>query len=245
MNANTGRLSDAIQRLLPFIIVVLIVTFAYFWFIQTPLNAYLRTRTDVAALQARLQTARESVARASGTPPVDIRGSLTAFERQMSTEEKVGDVTAMLAKAVLESAPDEKLREFVIQTSDRISAASQPGGSVSAPPAAPSAAGNEPDARLALFPYKMAYAPVKVSFSSTFEGIASFIWMVRDFPTTVEVRTATLTRGLPFMKMELLLWVYQRGATIGQEPAIGTSPPAGPVTNPVAPRVARLTGAEG
>jgi len=63
VNANTGRFSDAIQRLLPFIIVVLIVTFAYFWFIQTPLNAYLRTRTDLSALQARWQTARESVAR--------------------------------------------------------------------------------------------------------------------------------------------------------------------------------------
>ena len=103
----------------------------------------------------------------------------------------------------------------------------------------------EPDARLALFPYTVAYAPVKVSFSSTFEGIANFIWKVRDFPTTVEVKSATLTRGLPFMKMELLLWVYQRGAAIGQAPASGAPSPAGTATNPVAPRVARLTGAEG
>jgi Tfp pilus assembly protein PilO len=246
VSANTGRLSDAIERLLPFLIVVAIVTFAFFFFIQTPLNAYLRTRTDTAALETRLQTARDSVARAAGTPPVDIQASITLFEKQMASDERVADVTALLAKAVLDSAPADKLRGFVIETSDRIKAEADEGGRAKARPVTTSTVGTSPDPRLSLFPYKVAYTPVKVAFSSTFEGIANFMWKVRDLPTTIEVKSATLTRGMPFMKMEMLIWVYQRGAAISPEPApVAPGTPAGPSVNPIVPRVAQLTGAEG
>lgn len=243
MRANTGRLSDAIDRLLPFIVVVAIVAFAFFWFIQAPLNAYLQTRTETAALQARLKTAQDSVARASGTPPVDLRSSLEMFEKQMATDDKVAEVTALLAKAVIESVPADKLRGFVIETSDRIKMGSDVSGRSGAPKVMVSQVGLSPDPRLALFPYTVTYTPVKVSFSSTFEGIANLMWKVRDLPTTVEVKSATLTRGIPFMKLELLVWVYQRGASVGQEQA--PTAPAGPMASPIVPRVARLTGAEG
>ena len=247
VSANTGRLGDAIERLLPFIIVVVIVTFAFFWFIQAPLNAYLRTRTDTDALQARLKTEQESVARASGTPPVDIQATLAAFERQMSPDEKVADVTALLAKAVLDSAPGDKLRGFVIETSDRIKAENDEGGGARAAAVSADRVASAPDPRLALFPYTVVYTPVKVAFSSTFEGIANFMWKVRDLPTTVEVRSATLTRGLPFMKMELLIWVYQRGAAVGPDPAPIPGGPSGGAGDRRRScwRVARLTGAEG
>jgi Tfp pilus assembly protein PilO len=245
VRANTGRLSDAIDRLLPFIIVVAIVTFAFFWFIQAPLNAYVQTRTDTAALQARLKTAQDSVARASGTPPVDVRLSLEMFEKQMATDDKVAEVTALLAGAIVDAMPADKLRGFVIETSDRIKVASDPSGRGGAPKVMVSQVGSSPDPRLALFPYTVTYTPVKVSFSSTFEGIANFMWKVRDLPTTVEVKSATLTRGIPFMKLELLVWVFQRGASVGQEQAPTPDAPAGPMASPVVPRVARLVGAEG
>jgi hypothetical protein len=246
VRARTGRLRDAVDRLLPFIIVVVIVTFAFFWFILAPLNTYVRARTDTKALQTRLKTERESVARASGTPPVDIQATLVAFEKHMSPDEKVADVTALLAKAVLDSAPGDKLRGFVIETSDRIKAGSGASGGAKAAAMSAGDLASVPDPRLALFPYKFVYTPVKVAFSSTFEGIANFMWRVRDLPTTVEVRSATLTRGLPFMKLELLIWVYQRGAAVGPDLAPAPiTPPAGPTTGPIVPGIARLTGAEG
>ena len=218
MSATTGRLSDAIERLMPFIIVVAIVTLAYLWFMQAPLDAYLRARTDAAALETRLKTARERVARTAGTPLVDVQGPLSMFERQMSTDEKVAEVTALLAKAVLDSAPADKLHGFVIETSDRIKAEADEGGRAKARPVTTSTVGTHPDPRFSLFPYTVIYTPVKVAFSSTFEGIANFMWKVRDLPTTVEVKSAILTRGMPLMKMELLLWVYQRGAAVSPAP---------------------------
>ena len=251
MSANTGRLSDAIEHLLPFLIVVAIVTFVYFWFIQTPLNLYVRTRTDTAALQTRLKAAQDSVARASGTAPVDIQASLAAFERQMPTDDQVGEVTARLARAVLDSVPVDKLRGFAIETSDRIKAEADAGGRAKMPRVTADTVGSAPDPRFSLFPYKVIYTPVKVVFSSTFDGIANFMWRVRDLPTTVEVKSATLTRGLPFMKMELLIWVYQRGAAITPDLVPGPITPQTPTAPsplaipPVVPRVAQLTGAEG
>ena len=68
------------------------------------------------------------------------------------------------------------------------------------------------------------------------------MWKVRDLPTTVEVKSATLTRGLPLMKMEVLIWVYQRGAAVSQEP--GPAPGAPGTPAPVGPRVAELMSAE-
>jgi hypothetical protein len=244
VNVNTGRLSDAIARLLPFIIVAAIVTFAYFWFIQTPLNAFLRARVEVNALQTRLRTAQDAVVRAGGAPSVDLEATMRAFEKQMSMDEKVSDVTAILAKAVLDSAPADQLKEFRIETSDRIKAPEERGR----PAPAGSGGLSGPDPRFALFPVSVSYTPVKLVFSSTFEAIANVMWKVRDLPTTVEVRSATLTRGLPLMKMELLIWVYQRGAAASPAPAAPGGPataPSGPTTAPVGPRVASLMGTEG
>jgi hypothetical protein len=240
VTTNTGRLSDAIERLLPFLIVVALVTFTYFWFIQAPLNAYLRTRTDVVSLQARVRTAQDSVARAAGTVPVDVQGSLAQFEAQMATDNKVAEITAILAKAVLDSARTDQLHGFAIETGDRVKVAADQGGPAKV---STSTIGAAPDPRFGLFPYSVTYTPVRITFSSTFDAIASLMWKVRDLPTTIELRSATLTRGLPLMKMELLIWVYQRGAATGPELAVPPSVPGGAA--PVGPRVARLTGAEG
>ena len=162
MSANVGRLSDAIERLLPFLIVVGIVTFAYFWFLQTPLNAFLRARTDTDALQARLTTAREGLARLPAAPPVDMQASMREFDRQMAPDDKVADVTSLLARAVLDSAPADKLRGFAIETSDRVKANDQSAGTPQR--ATATTVATAPDARFALFPVSITYTPVKVTF---------------------------------------------------------------------------------
>jgi hypothetical protein len=94
------------------------------------------------------------------------------------------------------------------------------------------------DPRLALFPYEVSYTPLRVTFESTFEAAGNVLWQLRDLPTIVEVRSATLTRGLPLMKTELLVRVLQRGSTIdsGQAGIPVAAPPA--AQNPTAPRLA-------
>ncbi|MCX6552762.1 MAG: hypothetical protein NTY02_17465, partial [Acidobacteria bacterium] len=198
--------------------VVVIVTLGYFWFIQAPLAAYMRSRADAVALADRVKTLQASAARASGAPAGDLEAPLRAFEQQVSREDKVADVTSLFAKAVLDSAPADKLREFSIETGDRVGSTLAESGSGRAPVASRGAESETPDLRLSLFPAPVSYTPVKVTFASTFEAVAGFMWKVRDLPTTVEIRSATLTRGLPLMKLELLAWVYQRGAAAGAAP---------------------------
>jgi hypothetical protein len=241
VNATTARLRDIVERLLPYLIVIVIVAFAWVWFIRTPFNVYLRTRTDLASLQARLKTVQESVARAGGAPSVDLDSTMREFERVVSLDDRVSDVTAALASAVVDSAPGDKLKLFSIETSDRVKA-SEDSGRGGAPRVTANNLAASPDPRFALFPAAIIYTPVKITYSSTFDGISSFIWKVRDLPTTIELKSATLTRGLPLMKMELLIWVYQRRSGTGQEPGVTPAPPK---AAPAGQRITLLMGAEG
>jgi hypothetical protein len=170
--------------------------------------------------------------------------SMRDFEKHMSREGKVADVAAALAKAVLDSAPPDKLRGFAIETGDRIQHAGG-AGSRSGPRVAAGTTDEAPDPRVLLFGVPVSYTPVRMTFESTFEAAASFLWRVRDLPTAVEIRSATMTRGLPLMKVDVLIRVFQRGDVVDPGPAIPTGEPASTPAGPTAPRVAQSTGAEG
>jgi len=244
VKANAARLNDAIVRLLPFLLVVAIVTSGYLWFIQPRLDTYLRTRADVAALKDRARTLQQTTDRGRAQPPPDMQTSMRDFEKHMSREDKVADVAAALAKAVLDSAPPDTLRGFAIETGDRIQQAGG-AGSRSTPRVAAGTTDEAPDPRVLLFAVPVGYTPVRITFESTFEVAASFLWRVRDLPTVVEIRSATMTRGLPLMKVEVLIRVFQRGDLVDPGPAIPTGEPASTPAGPTAPRVAQSTGAEG
>jgi hypothetical protein len=229
-----GKLGDTVERLLPFLIIVSIVTAGWFWFVQPRLAAHLRARTDVAALEERVRTLQQASSRVSPQPPADLERTQREFEARMSADDKVADVAAALAQAVLASAPAGKLRSFVIETGDRTTAGpGAPGAATRA-----SAAAEGPDPRLSLFANEVSFTPLRVSFESTFEAAGSVLWRIRDLPTIVEVRSATLTRGLPLMKTDVLVRVYQRGNTVDAGvPALhGSAAP--PVPGPTAPRLA-------
>jgi hypothetical protein len=244
VKAGAARLNDAIVRLLPFLLVVAIVTCGYLWFIQPRLGTYLRTRTDVAALKDRVRTLQQTTDRARALPPPDMQTSMRDFDKYMSREDKVADVAAALVKAVLDSAPSDKLRGFAIETGDRIQQAGRAGGR-STPRAAAGATDEAPDPRVLLFAVPVSCTPVRMTFESTFEAAARFLWRVRDLPTAVEIRSATMTRGLPLMKVDVLIRVLQRGDVVGPGPAIPTGEPAPTSAGPTAPRVAQSTGSEG
>jgi len=244
VKAGAARLNDAIVRLLPFLLVVAIVTCGYLWFIQPRLGTYLRTRAEVAALKDRARTLQQTTDRARALPPPDMQTSMRDFDKHMSHEDKVADVAAALVKAVLDSAPPDKLRGLAIETGDRIQ---QPGGagSRSTPRVAAGTTDETPDPRVLLFAVPVSCTPVRITFESTFEAAARFLWSVRDLPTAVEIRSATMTRGLPLMKVDVLIRVFQRGDVVGPGPAVPAGEPAPASAGPTAPRVAQSKGGEG
>jgi hypothetical protein len=233
---RTSGLADALERLLPFLTIVAVVTAGWFWFVQPRFGAYLRARTDAAALEERVRTLQQATARARPQPPADLERTQRAFEAHVSADDKVADVAAALAQAVLASAPAGKLRSLEIEAGDSVS--SRTLGGTAATARAPGGGTDGGDPRLALFPYAVSYTPVRVSFESTFEAAGNLLWQLRDLPTGVEVRSAALTRGLPLMKTELLVRVLQRGDTIDDAgaPMPGVTGPA--VASPTAPRLA-------
>lgn len=217
MKPRTGGLAEALERLLPFLTIVAMVTAGWFWFVQPRFGAYLRARTDAAALEERVRTLQEASGRARPQPPADLARTEREFEARVAADDKVADVAAALARAVLASAPAGRLRAFVIESGD-------------------SMVGDDP--RLALFPYAVRYTPVRVSFESTFEAAGNVLWQLRDLPTVVEVRSATLTRGLPLMTIDLVVRVLQRGGTTeGASPAMPAATGPG-AASPTAPRLA-------
>jgi hypothetical protein len=216
-------LSEALERLLPFLTFAAIVTAGWFWFVQPRLAAYLRAQTDAAALEERVRTLQQSSSRTRAVPPADLRPTERVFEERVSPEDRVVDVAAAIANAVLASAPADGIRALVIDAGDRVPAARgdrAEGG------------GDEADPRLALFPYAVSYTPLRVSFESGFETAGDVLWRLRNLPTSVEVRAATLERGLPLMKTELIVRVLQRSASMevpsAAAPASGTAPAPGP-----------------
>jgi hypothetical protein len=236
VNTNFGRAGASLERLAPFLIVVAIAVVGYFWFIQAPLANYLRARVDTATLAERVRTLENAKARSGRIPAGDLDAPVREFEKRVSRDDKVADVTGQFAKTVLECAPPDKLREFAIETGARVSSE---GNAAGVRAAALLSSSLSPDPRFSLFPIPVSYTPVKVTFASTFEAVAAFMWRMRDLPTTIEIRSATLTRGLPLMKLEVTVWVYQRGDAA--TPAPGPAQPlAQPPVSPTAPRVAMM-----
>ena len=245
MKLRAGGLVETLERLLPFLTMAVVFTAGWFWFIQPRFESYLRARTDVAALEERVRTMQQASARTPSPPPADLERTQREFEARVSANDQVAEVAEALAQAVLASAPPGKLRSFVLETGDRTSLAAQAGAGDRARASAGDGTDGA-DPRLALFPYEVSYTPLRVTFESTFDAAGNLLWRLRDLPTTVEVRSAALTRGLPLMKTELVVRVLQRGrpidaATTAPPPAASAAAP-GPTGPRLAPSAAESGG---
>lgn len=230
MSTSTSRLTGAIERFLPLIVFVVILVFAFFWFIQPKLTAYLASRGEVQTLEAQLQALRNSVGQGRTEPPADSAAIIRRFESLVSPDDKVPDVVEFLVRTATASAPKDRFRGLQVETGE----SQLPVGGDRGPRVA-GASATESDPRYSLFPVSLTRTPVTVTFESTFEAIAEFAWRLRDLPTLVEIRSLELTRGLPLMKAQLTVFVYRRGPAVPDEslvPATQTAPP------PTVPRVA-------
>jgi Tfp pilus assembly protein PilO len=244
VKAAAARWREALQRLLPFLVAVSVAACGYLWLIQPRLGVYLRARSDAVMLRDRVRTLQASAARVLPQSPSNTQVALGEFERHVASQDRVTEVAAALAKAVLDSAPADRLRTFTIETGDRVQQGADSGGRGSAQAGDPTG-GDGPDPRFGLFPYGVSYTPIRISFESTFEAAADFLWKILDLPTVVEIQSVRLTRGLPLMKAEVVIRVYQRGdaADAGQAAAPARVPP-GP-GGPTAPRLAVTAGSKG
>lgn len=226
MSTSTSRLTGALERFLPLIVLVVILLFAFFWFIQPKLTAYLASRGEVQTLEARLQALQNTVRQGRTEPPADSAAIIRQFEALVSPDDKVPDVVEFLVRTATASAPKDRFRGLQVETGE-----SQRPTVADRGPRVAGASGTESDPRYSLFPVSLTRTPVTITFESTFEAIAEFAWRLRNLPTLVEIRSLELTRGLPLMTARLTVFVYQRGPAIAAEPPPGTSealPPAVP-----------------
>lgn len=239
MSANSERFGATLERLAPLLVVIVIVVVGYMWFIQPGVAQFLSGRDQAATLENRVRTLQTQVARESELPPVDQQAGLAEVERRVSTDDKVADVVERLARTALEGAPKGQIKGLLIETGSPTQGPSG-FGAARGTAAGPSLAQSDP--RLALFPYRIVQTPVTVTFESSFAAIAAFAWRLRDMPTMVEVHSMTLTRGLPLMKAQFVLRVFQRGTATAPVPAPA---PDGTPAGPAPPRVAQLAVTEG
>jgi len=241
---RAGSLGETLERLVPFLTLALVVTAGYYLCIQPSLRAYLRARTSAAAVEERARTLQQAVGRERPRAAADLGLPLREFEARVSADDRLAEVAAAVARAVHESAPPDRIRSFSIEAGEstrspvdgRSARAAQTGGGPG---------GDGLDPRLSLFPYAVTYTPLRVTFESTTEAAGGFLWRLRGLPTEIEVRSATLTRGLPLMKTEVLIRVLRRGAATeaGQPYMPGARAPLTP--GPTAPRLGPAAGDEG
>jgi len=232
----TNRASETFERFAPLIVVAACLLVGYFWFVQPKVSEYVRQRTERGSLESRVRLLRDAVNRGRTVLPPDEAAAMRLFQERTSPDDKVSEVVELLARNAMQSAPKDRVRGLQIQTGTSIRW--QPG---EPPPNAGRAGGgaDEPDPRFALFGMPLTYTPVTIAFESSYEAITSFLWQLRDLPTTIELRSMELTRGLPLMQAKIQIFVYQREAA-----ALVPGPPGvvpGGSTSPTTPRVARLS----
>jgi hypothetical protein len=188
-----------------------VLALAFVWFIQPRLTQYSRATADAVPLENRVATMERLVQQAGAQTLDPDPGSLAEFERRVPTADRTPELLEQLARLALDSAPAGKTKALLIEAGDRQTMDSM-GSVVGFGPRVVQTSGETPDPRLGLFPVPLTYTPVTLSFDSTYEAIGRFFWGVQHLPTAIEIRRADLTRGLPLMKIRVVLYAFQRSA---------------------------------
>lgn len=219
MNARLSALGVTLRRLLPIIVALVVVAVGFMFFVEPRVAELLRRQTESRGLENRVATLRTSIDRAGRAPAPGQDEVMRQFEARTPAEDKVADVIEMLAKRALDPKAPGRLRGLLIEAGQRV------GSSGVVSPSGPRVAETpreteSVDPRLSLFGGPFDYTPISLSFLSTYDRVGDFLWRCRDLPTTVEIRTLDITRGLPLVKVRMMLFVFQRsGAAPSPAPA--------------------------
>lgn len=208
-----GSTVGTLERVAPILVTLGIVVLAYFLFIAPRIADTLRSRQDARTAENRVRAMQGVVARGAAEKGPEDPWPMAEFERRTPLRDQTSDIVEELAQIAQSSAASPQMKALTIDTGERVPVEWPSSG-------APRAAGNTTiealDPRFELFHTPLQYTPISVSFASSYRGIGTFLWRVRDLPTTIEIRTLELTRGLPLMTSKLVIFVVQR---------VGTAPP--------------------
>ena len=237
MSATSDRINALLERVLPIVLGLIVLAFGYYWLVQPAIADYLKSRSDMLPLEARVRFLEDRVARGRGVAWPDEAEPLRLFEDRVSKDNRVADVVERLTRAIAESTTDGRLRNLAMGTGD------EPATDVSSGQVRPATAaeGEKIDPRWSLFPYNLTHATITLSFDASYGTITSFFSKVRDLPTAIEIRSVKLTRGLPLMNVQAKFFVFRRGDILPGAGVLGpsqspTGPPDGLRPNPLAPR---------
>jgi hypothetical protein len=209
----SGIRSVSVERAVPLVACLGLVVVGYVFAIAPLVAEYRQHRADATRLEARIHALQDAVSRGRSSVAPDESAPLVLFDRRVSADDAVADVSERLARLAEDSAPKGGLRALRLTTGDVVE---REGGAAPATPAATGA-----DLRVGLFPTKVTVTPVTMTFESSYESVARLAWRVRGLPTLVDIESIELSRGLPYMRATLHLLVYRRAGV--------SAPPAGAV----------------
>lgn len=172
MNLETERLKSFV----PFVPALLIAVLGWLFLISPAASESAGAARQLDALEQRLAQVRASAAE---PPPPAIAGDPGGvFERQVAGPDVSSQVLLQLSRLASSAA----VSNLAIETGNQV---------IVATPAGPQASdGNaRPDPRFGLFDVPLAYSPILMSFDADYESLGGFLWLLRDFATTIEVRS--------------------------------------------------------
>jgi hypothetical protein len=238
VSAATDRFNLIAPRALPLLAGLVVLGLGYYWFVGPNVVGFTKAQAEARALDLRVKMLRQAVGQGQSGKSPDGNEAFKRFEERVSKDDRVAEVSELLVKAVTESATDGKLRNLAMGT----------GGELTRGATEPVRAATDArtiDARWALFPYNLTFTPVTISFDSSYSTIAGFFAKIHDLPTTIEIQSVKLTRGLPLMHAQITVLVFRRGDRVATaevlEPERAAPTPAASqspsLPNPLIPRI--------
>jgi hypothetical protein len=175
-------LDARLRRFAPFAIPLAVLAAGWLGLVRPSDAARARTERQLEAMRPRLDALRMSLSEAP--PPEVAIQPASVFERQVTTGDP-GRVLEELSRL----APRDRYRNLSIDASGEQGAV--------APAAGPQVAGADLDPRLALFPTRLTYVPVRMAFDADYQAAGELLWRMRDLATLVEIRSLQIGPASP------------------------------------------------
>lgn len=169
-----------LRRFAPFAVPVLIVGLGWFAFIRPTAAASARAERELDGLRQRIASVRRLMNQPP--PPATTADPMKAFERQVASR----DASGRVVQDLLRLAEATHVADPSIETGEPGEVARAGGPRVNTT--------DDVDPRFSLFGAQLTYTPVTMTFDADYASLGEFLWRLRDFATTVELRKLDVLR---------------------------------------------------